>query len=196
MTKRRFSAWAGKRRRREDAGGRQVADAHRTYRSLRECDSGNNQSGRPFGLRKNAANSLNRPLTGRARAIWRARFGKRLNKSTAKARAKCLTAAGAFDHGAGHERPFCNLRHLPEDYSLATIAGCGCLFSTFETKRRPASRPMAFFAVWTDAMELKLYDTLDARRSGRSSRSIPTTCACMCAGRRSMTSPISAMRGR
>src|SRR5262249_52369444 len=29
-----------------------------------------------------------------------------------------------------HERPFANLRHLPGDYSLATLAGCGRLFSS------------------------------------------------------------------
>jgi hypothetical protein len=28
-----------------------------------------------------------------------------------------------------HERPFTNLRPLPGDYSLATFAGCGRLFS-------------------------------------------------------------------
>ena len=44
-------------------------------------------------------------------------------------------------------------------------------------------------------MELRLYDTL-TREKRPSSRSIPTTCACMSAGRRSMTSPISAMRAR
>jgi hypothetical protein len=52
-----------------------------------------------------------------------------------------LDGGGAFAHGAGHERPFCNLRHLPEDYSLATIAGCGCLFSISRLNDAPASRP-------------------------------------------------------
>ena len=36
-----------------------------------------------------------------------------------------------------HERPFCDLRHLPGDYRLAS-AGCGRLFSS-EMNRRPAS---------------------------------------------------------
>ena len=46
-------------------------------------------------------------------------------------------------------------------------------------------------------MELKLYDTLtrEKRDVCGSSLRIPNACACMCAGRRFMTSPISAMRG-
>ena len=46
-----------------------------------------------------------------------------------------------------------------------------------------------------DAMDLKLYDTL-TREKRASSRSIRPTCACMSAGRRSTTTPISATRGR
>ena len=64
-----------------------------------------------------------------------------------------------LDHCARHERPQTHLRHYsPGDYSLATYAGCGRLFSSSRFWTRPASRPLARFMKST--MDLKLYDTL------------------------------------
>src|SRR6516162_2682078 len=59
-----------------------------------------------------------------------------------------------------HERPFCDLRHLPGDYRLAS-AGCGRLFSP-EMNGRPGQRAGGSALAPFDgmAMELKLYDTL------------------------------------
>src|SRR5277367_5114605 len=61
-----------------------------------------------------------------------------------------------------HERPFCDLRHLPGDYRLAA-ARCGRLFSP-EMNGCPGQRsrwPIIFVRfVDEKTMELKLYDTL------------------------------------
>src|SRR6516225_8695953 len=55
-----------------------------------------------------------------------------------------LDAMAILDHCARHDglKPY--LRHdLPGDYSLATHAGCGRLFSSSRLWTRPASRPLA-----------------------------------------------------
>src|ERR1051325_4792273 len=54
---------------------------------------------------------------------------------------RALTVASRLTIVPAHDRPLRNLRHLPEDYSLAQNAGCGRLFSSSRPDRRPASRP-------------------------------------------------------
>jgi hypothetical protein len=56
-----------------------------------------------------------------------------------------LTARAQFSILRRHERPKPHLRHLPGDYSLATLAGCGRLFSKLEMFGRPASKAEAHF---------------------------------------------------
>src|SRR5271157_99666 len=68
------------------------------------------------------------------RAFWRLRC--------AATKGQRLDAMHILDHCARHERPEPHLRHYsPGDYSLATHAGCGRLFSSLRFWTRPASRP-------------------------------------------------------
>jgi hypothetical protein len=45
-----------------------------------------------------------------------------------------------LDHCPVHDGPEPPLRHLPGDYSLATFAGCGRLFSSFEILDTPCQQ--------------------------------------------------------
>ncbi len=68
-----------------------------------------------------------------------------------------------LDHSPSHERPRSNLRHLPGDYSLASHAGCGRLFSQLEILDTPGQQAdgVRYDFAWFDStMDLKLYDTL------------------------------------
>ena len=51
-----------------------------------------------------------------------------------------LDGSGAFAHGAGHEPRFCNLRHLPRDYSLAIHRWLRLSILTIETETTPGQQ--------------------------------------------------------
>ncbi len=119
-----------------------------------------------------------------------------------------LDVAAGLAHSLRHERPQPYLRHLPGDYSLAKLAGCGRLFSRSRSLDARPARPGACLPstpagprraapMTLDGPQWNFGSTIRSRaKSGRFGRSIPPACACMCADRRSTTSPISAMRGR
>ena len=69
-----------------------------------------------------------------------------------------------LDHCARHERPPFYLRHLPGDYSLATHAGCGRLFSSSRPMdARPVKAKLGERLIRC-AMDLRLYDTLSREK--------------------------------
>src|SRR5580704_12486826 len=80
-------------------------------------------------------------------------------------------------HSVPHERPQPYLRHLPGDYSLAKLAGCGRLFSRSRSLDARPARPGARLPstpagtaagrahdTGRTAMELRLYDTLSREK--------------------------------